>query len=170
MAIFGRLDTLSPLFGKTEELEYLQVYLHSLFKPDFLSRIAPMQAGENFQTKLDYGMFAITHCYTLKDRANSFYESHRKYIDFQVVIEGFERYFIGNQDDFKVLNPYDENKDLVIYSPTQEISNILLKAQELCILFPDDVHSVGMGDSSEVGRLVKKVIVKVPQTLIKHRL
>lgn len=170
MAIFGKIDDLSPLFSKTEELEYLYLQICSLFKPEFLSRIQTLNEGENFETPLEYGMFFITHCYKLRLEENGFFESHQKYIDFQVVLEGFERYLIGNKGSFTLQTAYDPTKDLEIHTPIQPLSHLILKAKEMCILFPQDVHGVGIGTEKEIGQSVKKAIFKVPLSLIKHRL
>lgn len=170
MAIFGRIESLAPLFSKTQELEYLLGEIHSLFKTDFLSKIQSLQIGENFQTPLKYEMFFVTHCYKLKEEKEGFFESHYKYIDIQVVLEGFERFLIGEKDRFSLSSPYDENKDLEVHHPTQALNEILLKEKEACILFPQDVHSVGIGRNEEIGKVVKKAIFKVPLSLIKHRL
>lgn len=170
MAIFGTIESLSPLFSKTQELEYLLDQIQALFKADFLSKIQRLKVGENFQTPLKHEMFFVTHCYELREEKKGFFESHYKYIDIQVVLEGFERFLIGEKDRFSVLTPYDESKDLEVHHPTQALNELLLKEKEACILFPQDVHGVGIGRNEEIGKIVKKAIFKVPHTLIKHRL
>lgn len=170
MAIFGTLQDLAPLFKKTEELEYLYLQVQSLFKQEFLSKIQSLKEGENFKTPLEYEMFFITHCYSLKEGEKGFFESHQKYIDLQIVIEGFERYLIGDHSKFDEIAPYDAEKDLQVHSPKAKLNNLFLQAQEMCILFPEDIHGVGIGENDEIGKLVKKAIFKIPHTLIKHRL
>lgn len=170
MAIFGNIESLSPLFSKTQELEYLLSQIQALFHADFRSKIQSLKVGENFQTPLKYEMFFVTHCYALREEKEGFFESHYKYIDVQVVLEGFERFLIGEKDRFKLSIPYDESKDLEVHQPTQALNELLLREKEACILFPQDVHGVGIGRNEEIGKIVKKAIFKVPKTLIKHRL
>lgn len=170
MAVFGKINDLSSLFSKTEELNYLSTQIESLFREDFLSKIRSLAVGENFQTPLDFEMFFVSHCYALKDRKEGFFESHHKYIDIQIVIEGFERFLIGDHESFKLISNYDESKDLEIHSPIRPLSEVFLREREMCVLFDHDIHGVGIGEGEEQGRIVRKVIFKIPKTLIKHRL
>lgn len=170
MAIFGQIKSLAPLFSKTEELDYLLGQIQALFQSDSLLKIQSLTTQQNFQTPLKYGMFSIAHCYQLKEEKEGFFESHLKYIDIQVVVEGFERFLIAPKDRFKLITPYDETKDLAIYHPAGELSQIFLQEKEMCILFPEDVHTTGIGKENELENIVKKVVFKVPYSFIKHRL
>lgn len=170
MAIFGHIESLTPLFNKTEELDYLLGQIQALFRADFLSKIQSLEVGENFETPLKYGMFFITHCYKLKEEKEGFFESHFKYIDLQIVISGFERFLIGEKNRFTLIETYNETRDLEIHRPIEVLNEILLKEQEVCILFPKDVHGVGIGRNEEMGKIVRKAIFKIPCSLIKHRL
>lgn len=170
MAIFGKIEDLKPLFSKTQELESLLVGIESVFSGERLSKLQALNVGENYKVELDYGMFYIAHCYALKSEEEGFFESHQEYIDFQVVVEGFENYLIGDRSKFAPLQSYDESKDLEVHTPTQELSRIRLESREMAVLFPYDIHGVGIGYGEEVGKIVRKVIFKVPNRYIKHRL
>lgn len=170
MAIFGTIDDLKPLFSKTVELESLLVGIESVFLEESLQKLRSLQAGENYRVELDYGMFYIAHCYTLKPENDGFFESHQEYIDFQVVVEGFEGYLIGCKDDFLLKSSYEKEKDLEVHTPQKKLSYLRLSSREMAILFPSDVHGVGIGYGEEIGEIVRKVIFKVPSKYIKHRL
>ncbi|RDU70961.1 YhcH/YjgK/YiaL family protein [Helicobacter brantae] len=170
MAIFGKIEDLKPLFSKTQELESLLVGVESVFSGERLSKLQALNVGENYKVELNYGMFYIAHCYALKSEEEGFFESHQEYIDFQVVVEGFENYLIGDRSKFAPLQSYDESKDLEVHTPTQELSRIRLEGREMAVLFPYDIHGVGIGYGEEVGKIVRKVIFKVPNRYIKHRL
>lgn len=170
MAIFGKIEDYKTLFSKTQELEYLLAKIESVFQGERLKQIQDLQTGENFKVDLDYGMFYIAHCYTLKSEQDGFFESHQEYIDFQVVVEGFEGYLIGSQDRFTLKQSYDREKDLEVHTPKSALSYLRLSSGDMAILFPSDIHGVGIGYADEVGKLVKKVIFKVPIKYIKHRL
>lgn len=170
MAIFGKIEDLKPLFSKTQELETLLVSIQSIFDEKSLARLQALGVGENYKVELDYGMFYIAHCYALKDEKEGFFESHLDYIDFQVVVEGFEGYLIGSPDKFKLLEAYNKEKDLEVHTPTSPLSHIRLNSKEMAVLFPHDIHGVGIGYGEDVGKIVRKVIFKVPIKFIKHRL
>lgn len=170
MAIFGKIEDLKPLFSKTQELESLLINIESVFSEQSLSKLQALKAGENYKVELDYGMFYIAHCYALKSEENGFFESHQDYIDFQVVVEGFESYLIGSRDKFSLLESYDKSKDLEVHSPKEKLNILRLTQREIAVLFPTDIHGVGIGYGDEVGKIVRKVIFKVPLKYIKHRL
>lgn len=170
MAIFGKIEDLKPLFSKTQELESLLLGIEGVFSGEALSKLQALNVGENYRVDLDYGMFYIAHCYALKSEENGFFESHQDYIDFQVVVEGFEGYLIGSKDRFNLAQNYDKEKDLEVHTPKEKLNYLRLGAQEMTILFPSDVHGVGIGYGDEIGKVVRKVIFKVPLKYIKHRL
>lgn len=170
MAIFGKIEDLKSLFSKTQELESLLIGIESVFAGEALSRLQALGVGENYRVELDYGMFYIAHCYALKSEENGFFESHQDYIDFQVVVEGFEGYLIGSKDKFTLLQNYDKEKDLEVHTPKEKLNYLKLSSKEMAVLFPFDVHGVGIGYTEEVGKVVRKVIFKVPIKYIKHRL
>ncbi|WP_027327595.1 YhcH/YjgK/YiaL family protein [Helicobacter pametensis] len=170
MAIFGTISHLAPLLSKTVELDYLNSQIQSLFTSEFDALIENLKEGESFEQEMKYGMRLIAHAYKLKPFSQAFFESHQRYIDFQIVLSGSERYLVGSEEDFKPLESYDEDRDLATYAIQREVSEILLRCKELCVLFPQDIHCAGVGREYEVGNLVKKVVIKVPTTLTKHRL
>lgn len=87
-----------------------------------------------------------------------------------MVVEGFEGYLIGSKDKFTLLQNYDKEKDLEVHTPKEKLNYLKLSSKEMAVLFPFDVHGVGIGYTEEVGKVVRKVIFKVPIKYIKHRL
>lgn len=170
VAIFGRIEDLKLLFTKTQELEYLLINIESIFSGERLKEIQALQCGENHRIDLNYGMFYNASCYALKSEQDGFFESHQKYIDFQIVVEGFEGYLIGSKDKFNLTQVYNKDKDLEVYTPKSALNYLRMNPKEMVILFPEDIHGVGIGYKEDIGKLVKKVIFKVPIKYIKHRL
>lgn len=170
MAIFGTIEDLKPLFSKTQELESLFINIQSMFSKENLLKIQSLEVGENYKLEFDYGIFCIAHCYRLKDQKDAFFESHQEYVDFQVVVDGFEGYLIGDYSSFNLFQSYDKEKDLAVYEPKNQLSYLRLSYAQMAILFPTDIHGVGIGHAEEIGRIVRKVIFKVPIKYIKHRL
>lgn len=171
MAVVGSLQDLSHLFVKTEELRALEQEILQCFEAQRYQQIQDLEVGTNFEIPLQYGMKIIAHCYKLKEARDGFFESHYKYIDFQVVISGFERYLIGSKSRFSLLTPYDEIKDLEVHTPPDKpLQEFVLQERDMCVLFPYDVHGVGIGKGDEINQIVRKIIIKVPAELIKLKL
>ena len=178
MAVIGNLQSLNYLFKKTSALEELYAYLVSAADPtstDY-ARITSMEVGER-KLELGHGMFAIEQSYRLKDPSDPqiaeslIYESHRKYVDFQLMVRGSEVFALGDKGDFEILTHYDEVKDFIRYYPKARTSKILLSQNELAIFHPHDVHAGGLAlEGLEPASLVYKVVVKVPTELLKLKL
>jgi YhcH/YjgK/YiaL family protein len=93
-----------------------------------------------------------------KQKSDALYESHKKYIDIQYVIEGEEIMGLTTLDKVSVKEPYSEEKDIAFYDFD---GGDYLKAtpEKFFLFFPEDVHrpSITTGDSI----LIKKIVVKV---------
>jgi len=103
-------------------------------------------------------LFVSVAEYKAKDRSDVRYESHKKYIDIQFLIQGEE--IIGRTalDKVKVVEPYSEENDIVFYEyDGGDYFNAT--PQNFFIFFPSDAHrpSISTGDTT----MVKKIVVKV---------
>lgn len=93
------------------------------------------------------------------------YESHRRYIDIQYVIQGCECIGLTRDTNLPVLAPYDENKDIVFYQyKPQQL--LLADPTKYFVFFPTDLHAPGIkvAQDSAVTRTegcVTKIVVKI---------
>jgi len=132
---------LHPLFEKA---------FHYLSKNDFLV----MPAGK-YQIEQD-SLFALVTNYFSKSIDASFSESHKKYIDIQLVVSGRERMGFGLFNDFSH-KQYDSEKDLQKHDG--KLNFIDVEKNRFVIFFPDDIHMPGLQiDKPEE---IVKVVVKV---------
>jgi len=109
----------------------------------------------------DTGVFAIVSRYRTKRPEEAVWESHRRNIDVQCVIQGRERFGIVPLDSAPpVKTPYDDAKDVMFYEPGE--NTLPLAAGQFAVFFPQDVHAPGLadGEPSEVLKVVMKVPVK----------
>lgn len=174
MAIVGKLHSLEHLFQKTSELKSLYSYLNNCLQIDHINHQTIINTPTNTEKKVELsdeinGMYAILQSYRLKNPENAFYETHIKYIDFQLMVKGTEFFEIGDKEDFEIKTPYDEEKDLIIYKKNLKTSRIRLYEGMLAIFFDSDVHAGGL-DIDSSNNTVSKVVVKVPKTLVKIKL
>ena len=89
------------------------------------------------------------------------YESHRKYIDIQMLLEGEEMLQVTDVNRLEVSTPYDEEKDCVFYSASENVSGTLFRPGSIVVLFPKDAHrSIGISEQSiQVNKIVGKLSV-----------
>ncbi len=85
------------------------------------------------------------------------WESHRKYIDFQYVIQGAEKMEVANVESAKVTEQYNDAKDVAHY----DVSGIQYEARPgtFYLFFPTDAHRVNIKvDGIEHD---KKIVIKI---------
>ncbi len=68
------------------------------------------------------------------------FESHKKYIDIQVLLAGEEMLGYSPTAGLEVVVPYDEAKDIMFYEARKVVTWTRLKSGIFCLLFPDDAH------------------------------
>ncbi len=162
MAIFGSLATVQTQTTTADKFASCFAYLDDLFRADSASatRLRTIPSGETQRIELAGGAFALEQVYNSKLRASGFFESHRKYIDVQVVFEGQEWMEVTDLHRCAVKHPYDSQRDLLIYADATG-SRLRMAAGDAAVFYPVDVHMPGLcGDSGPA--LVRKSVIKIP--------
>lgn len=103
-------------------------------------------------------LFITVAEYMGKEKSEALYESHKKYIDIQYIIEGEEIIGLTTLDKVKVVNPYDEEKDIAFY---EFEGGDYLKAtpKNFFLFFPEDVHRPSI--KTDKNPLIRKIVVKI---------
>lgn len=124
------------------------------------TRIMNRPLGAFERVNLTDGIFALEQVFYTKDRSTCFFESHRKYADFQLIISGREQMELTDISKLSVKEPYDEQKDLIIYQMTDSTSKILMERGDLSLYLPEDAH-MGLPFFGKP-ELVYKTVIKFP--------
>ena len=92
-------------------------------------------------------------------KLDPFAESHKKYIDLQIVLKGQEQmgYADINNTTIKVMEEYDENLDLAKHYVNDECE-YLMSEGSFALIFPEDVHRPGMKIDEN---LIEKAVLKI---------
>ncbi len=167
MALFGSLYDFKSMFYKSEALQILHQYLLDAMdkNTNIYNRIVNLNcSGNRVENKIDLGfdMVAIEQSYKLGNEGQ--FESHMKYIDFQLVVSGSECMNFGSIGDFDIYSKYDSSRDIILYHHNANTSTALLKSGTLAVFFPYDVHKGGIPFNDES---VYKSVIKVPSQLLK---
>jgi YhcH/YjgK/YiaL family protein len=102
---------------------------------------------------------AIISRYRTKPMSEAVWESHRRHIDIQYVVQGRERCGYAPLDRGpRVTVPYDEQKDVQFHEPGRDLFD--LTAGQFAVFFPHDVHAPSLADGEPAD--VLKVVLKVP--------
>ena len=98
--------------------------------------------------------------YTTKDKKDTRYESHKKYIDIQYVVEGEELMGVTTLDKAQVTDAYDEEKDVGFFE--YDGGNYVKTTPEnFVVFFPEDVHRPMMkvNENAPVRKIVVKILI-----------
>ena len=102
--------------------------------------------------------------YFTKSENDKFWESHKKYLDVQIMINGTEKVAINDIRDMEVKS-FDEEKDLTILEGDKAF-DIIMKTGDVLVFFPNDVHKPELNvsendDSGNIRKIVTKVVFKI---------
>ncbi|MCC6551237.1 MAG: YhcH/YjgK/YiaL family protein [Ignavibacteriaceae bacterium] len=103
-------------------------------------------------------VFLITTTYQTKKFIQDGWESHRRYIDIQLILEGEEIIYYSPLDSLKETDSYSIEKDYL--KLRGEGVPLVLKPGNFMILFPADGHQPGIQTGTDA-LPVKKMVFKV---------
>ena len=104
-------------------------------------------------------IFAIVLTVKTRTRDNCRWESHKKYIEIPIVIEGNELMIGQHIANLECAQVYDSNTDNLWYEDNGQGTVINMAPDIFVIFFPSDAHMPCIMDKKPEN--VKKVIVKV---------
>ncbi|MGH6629195.1 MAG: YhcH/YjgK/YiaL family protein [Burkholderiales bacterium] len=162
MALFGPFHIVRAQNASKARFAAAFGYVEEMLRPGSLERrrLAGLAASASQRIELAGGAFAIEAAYFTKPRAEGFFESHRKYIDVQVIVEGEELMEVEDIAQLVVAEAYDAERDFIKYAATPAASVLRMRAGDGAIFHPADGHMPSLQWRGPV--LVRKTVVKVP--------
>ena len=140
--IFGNIHTYKDC-GLTNLKQYL----------DLLAAL-PSDAPDG-KTSLENGAYYTIFTVNLKDGSAANFESHKKYIDLQYILEGTEEMEYADLTDLVSTAPYSEEKDCEFWSGKGTV--LSFRPGDFAVYAPADGHKPGLGKG-----VSRKVVVKIP--------
>ncbi len=109
--------------------------------------------------QIDDDNYFVKTNYSMRKMNEQFFESHRKYIDIHLILDGEELFAVSPIEDLQVIKNYDESADCLIYDKKLDNSTLMkIKKGNLILFYPNDGHMTALGDMKDN---VTKVIFKV---------
>ena len=143
--------------NNTERIESLSNIIPSdVF--DFLNGL-DLKSYPDGRIDLSSGAFVQIQSYNTVTEEEISFESHKKYIDIQFMIDGIEYCDISIDHNLQIKKDYDETMDAAFYESPKLYSRIILNNGDMAILFPEDIHRPRI--TTERQTFVKKAVVKV---------
>lgn len=87
------------------------------------------------------------------------YESHKKYIDIQILVSGEELMQVDDISHLRICDEYNEQKDCTFYQASDNNSGVVFRPGSVLILYPKDAHRSVAFNGNEVN--VKKIVGKL---------
>ena len=88
-------------------------------------------------------------------------ESHKKKIDFQLVVRGTEGFALLDHESSTISVPYDEKKDVMRYAYDREKTNFFdVEAGQFVIFFPSDWH-IAKVQTKKKDQNIRVIVVKM---------
>ena len=119
---------------------------------------------ENGSYDVDYnGIKMNVGKYFTKKENDKFWESHKRYLDVQIMIDGSERVAF-NDIHKKKEKSFDPERDLVILEGNK-LFDIIIENGDVLVFFPNDVHKPELdildSENEEECENKKKIVTKV---------
>ncbi len=104
-------------------------------------------------------LFYIVQHYTTRPADQSRFESHRKYIDIQVLLAGQEMLGYAPRAGLETVEPYSDEKDIMFHRAGVISARVRLEPGLFCLLYPHDAHlpSCQLACPAEVHKVVFKI-------------
>ena len=163
MALYGSINRVRAQVAPLKGFDTAFAYADELLRAGspVQARVRAVAAGQRQRTELGGGVFVSEECYASKARAEGFFESHRKFIDVQIIFEGEELMEVADSATMKTRAEYDAARDLIIYEDSAEASLLRVFPGQAAVFFPTDAHMPTLR-VREAGGLVRKCVIKIP--------
>jgi YhcH/YjgK/YiaL family protein len=162
MAIFGPAQAILNQTHTDPRFQAALGYLRGLLPASSAARarLGSIASGVTERIELSGGSFALEQVYVPKARAAGFFESHRKYIDVQIIVEGEELMEVEDISRLTVTEAYSPERDFIKYGDTTTASVLKMRAGDVAVFFPEDGHMPSLHWRGT--GLLRKSVVKVP--------
>lgn len=125
---------------------------------DFLSKLKEddLIVGRH---EVDENFYYSVQEYETKVNPTNHFESHCKYVDVQMLIDGEENLQVVDISRLTIEAPYDEGKERTLYFSIPNAASVVLRPGSFVILYPKDAHrSIALnGNPCKVKKIVGKV-------------
>jgi YhcH/YjgK/YiaL family protein len=106
-------------------------------------------------------VYATLSAYQTMPFEDTKYETHHRYADIQIALEGTEILLVCDPEALESAAPYDPQKDFEFFTGNSSRAHrIILNNPTAAVLFPSDAHRPGIA-AEEKPSPVKKLVVKV---------
>lgn len=126
---------------------------------NFLKNLEVHQEDVNKKIKVNDDFYYTIQTYETQNVEQCKLESHREYIDIQIMIEGEELMQIADTSRLNLQEEYDRDKDVMFWKIPNQMMELTLKRGDYIVLYPENAHrgAIKYRDSTSVLKIVGKI-------------
>lgn len=108
---------------------------------------------------VDQNFFFIVQEYVTKLESEFKLESHREYIDIQLIVNGCEAMDLSDISRLNILEEYSAVNDVLLWEAPERMMRVTLKKGDYIILYPENAHrgAVRLGKEEKVLKIIGKI-------------
>src|SRR5450432_2872249 len=146
MALYGTLSTVRPQLVHPDHFHPALAYIEEAFRAGSAAQqqLFALAPGQTERVELAGGAFALAQAYLTKPRAEGKWETHRAYIDVQVIVAGDECMEIADRSKLTVAEDLTPGRDVIFYQPFDCGSVLRFGPGDLAVYHPTDAHNGGL--------------------------
>lgn len=145
--IYGRISEAKDYYGIHPLLDEA---LNHMQDPDFMNQVC-----DHTQHIQGDELYVTRYTYETVPQSEAFFESHRQYLDIQIMVEGREKVGIACPE---TLEEYEHRGDLWLYHGEPE-QTLTIEPGHFLVVFPGDAHELKV--CTDKPRQVSKVVFKI---------
>jgi 3-deoxy-D-manno-octulosonate 8-phosphate phosphatase (KDO 8-P phosphatase) len=126
---------------------------------DLLNELKVSESDVGKKIIVNENFFYHVQSYDTKPVEQCEFESHREYIDIQILVKGREAMDLADISRLEIKESYDSEKDVVFWKAPERMSRVTLREGDSIILYPENAHrgAVSIKGNEHVLKLVGKV-------------
>lgn len=110
--------------------------------------------------------YALVQTYTTAPETEKSFETHRRYIDLQCIVEGCEQMLWAQPESLTCTTPYTPQQDVAFYADAEngaaQPTRLQVHAGEFVLFYPQDAHKPGccVDAPAQVTKIVVKMLLE----------
>ncbi|HEY4299855.1 MAG TPA: YhcH/YjgK/YiaL family protein [Candidatus Didemnitutus sp.] len=162
MAFFAPFPMVREYLGRDARFATAIRYAEELLRPGTPAnnRLRARPIGPSERVDLGHGTYVLEQAYLTRSRPETYFESHIRNIDVQLVLDGTETIAVEDISRLTVSVPYDAEAEIIKYGECATDSKLVVKAGDAAVFFPCDGHMPTLHFGAPA--LVRKSVIKIP--------
>lgn len=111
------------------------------------------------KTEVDTDFYYIVQRYNTKDVSKCQFESHKKYVDVQIMVEGSEIMDLADISRLYVKQSYNSEDDYILWNEPERFTRTTLRQGDYIVIYPETAHrgAVKLQTNEKVLKILGKV-------------